>query len=129
MDDLKNNRPLVYLACPYSDPDREVRLKRFHAANVAAGKLMTATGEHVFSPISHTHAIAEDGRLPFNFDFWASYDRAILSVCHKIYILRLDGWQTSKGVLAEMSIAVEMGIPIEFLDAPAEAPAANERKA
>jgi hypothetical protein len=109
-------RPLVYLACPYSHPDRAVRLKRFWAANVVAGELIVNRGEHVFSPISHTHPIAEDGSLPLGWDFWAAYNRAVLSVCHKMYVLRLPGWDVSRGVLAELSIAVEMGIPIEFLD-------------
>ena len=112
----REHRPLVYLACPYSDPDQEVRLKRFYAANVIASELMRTRHENVFSPISHTHPIAEDGGLPLGWDFWQECDRAILSVCHKMYVLKLDGWQNSRGVLAEMDIAGQMGLPIEFLD-------------
>ena len=124
-------RPLVYLACPYSHPDRKVREQRFVAANIAAALLMTDRGEAVFSPISHTHPIAKDGALPLGWEFWSWYDRAVLSVCHKVYVLQLPGWQQSCGVAAETAIATEMGLPIEYLGRPwigdVEAPAAPER--
>jgi hypothetical protein len=111
-----SNRPLVYLACPYSHPDRQVRLQRFWQANVAAAALMTKRHELVFSPISHTHPIATDACLPLGWEFWERYDRAVLSVCHKVYVLALEGWEQSKGGTAELEIARQMGIPIEILD-------------
>ena len=67
---------MIYLACPYSHPDRTVRLARFDAANRAAGALMRE-GYHVFSPISHTHPIAEACELPLDFSFWEQYDREL----------------------------------------------------
>lgn len=103
------------MACPYSHPDREVRLKRFHAANAVASELMRASRENVFSPISHTHPIAEQGDLPLGWDFWEAYDRAFLSVSHKLYVLMLEGWEESVGVAAELEIAREMAIPVYFL--------------
>jgi hypothetical protein len=108
-------RPLVYLACPYSHPDPAVREERFHASNRAAAQLM-GQGIMVFSPISHTHPIAVAGDLPKGWDFWERYDRAVLSCCCKVVILQIDGWEQSTGVQAEIRIAVEMGIPVEFLE-------------
>jgi len=108
------NRPLTYLAVPYSHPDRAVRTARFNAVNRAAGMLMR-WGEHVFSPISHTHPIVEACRLPFDFDHWEPYNRAVLSCCHKLIVLKLDGWRESVGVQAEIKAARGMGIYIEFL--------------
>lgn len=109
------NRPLVYLACPYSHPDLKVREMRFHASNRAAAKLMQA-GEMIYAPISHTHPIAVDGDLPRGWDFWERYDRAVLSCCHKLVVLQEPGWQQSTGVQAEIKIAGELGIPVEFMD-------------
>ena len=105
---------MIYLACPYSDPDSEVRIQRFEAANRAAAKLMRA-GYHVFSPISHTHPIALAGDLPKGWDFWESYDRAFLSMMDNLTVLAIDGWRESKGVRAEMQIAAELGLSIGFL--------------
>jgi hypothetical protein len=107
---------LTYLACPYSDPDPAVRESRFHDVNACAAWLMSQ-GVLIFSPISHTHPIAVDGNLPTGFDFWERYDRAVLACCEKVLVLRLPGWQQSKGVQAEIRIAKEMGIPVEYLDA------------
>lgn len=106
---------LVYLAVPYSDPDQTVRLARFEAANKAAAKLM-AEGEFVFSPISHTHPIALSGGLPLGWDYWEQYDRAILSVCGRLIVLKMPGWDRSEGVKAECAIAEELGIEIEWMD-------------
>ena len=108
-------RKLVYLACPYSHPDASVREARFLAANKAAARLM-AKGEFVFSPISHTHPIAVAGDLPLGWDFWEAYDRAILAACGAIVVLRIDGWEKSKGVTAELQIAKQMGLEVRWME-------------
>jgi len=111
--------PLIYLACPYNDPDPAIRIARFEAVNRAAAYFM-AKGEYVFSPISHTHPIAMAGDLPHGWDHWQGYDRTILSVCHKLYVLQLAGWDKSVGVAGEMQIAAELGIPVFFVDTDPE---------
>lgn len=105
---------LVYLAVPYSSPDREVRLARFRAANIAAG-ILVKRGDIVFSPISHTHPIAEECDLPKGWEFWAAFDRAYLSASRLLVILCIDGWRESVGVNAEREIAKELRLPVEFM--------------
>jgi hypothetical protein len=116
-------RTLTYLAVPYSHPDRAVRIARFVAANKAAGVLMR-NGDVVFSPISHTHPIAEDCELPKGWDFWQSFDRAYLAASKRVVVLCIEGWSESVGVQAEIKIAEEMGIPVEYIFA--DEPEANE---
>lgn len=111
-------KTLIYLACPYSDPDPSILEHRFRCVNSAAAKLMRS-GLHVFSPISHTHPIAKAGALPLGWDFWEGYDRAILRTCAALAVLKLLGWDKSKGVAGEEKIAREFGIPVVYLD-PAE---------
>jgi len=106
---------LVYLATPYSHPEAAIREMRFEEVNRVAADMMRR-GEHVFSPISHTHPIALAGDLPKGWDFWQDYDRAILSSCYKLVVLMQDGWRESVGVQAEISIARDMGLPVEFMD-------------
>lgn len=105
---------LTYLAGPYSHPERAVRVQRFEALNRAAAVLMAA-GEHVYSPISHTHPIAEAGSLPLGWDFWEQYDRIYLGMSRRVVVLTLDGWRDSKGVTAELAIAAELGLPVEYM--------------
>ena len=111
----KNNQPLVYLAVPYSHPDPKMKEWRFAEANKMAAKLMK-TGIIVFSPISHCHSIAKHNALPTNWEFWKHFDSAYLSCANKLFVLMLDGWETSVGVTEEIKIANELGIPIEYIE-------------
>ena len=109
------DHPLVYLACPYSDPDPAVQVERFEAANRAAAMLLKE-GYNVFSPISMCHPIAVQAGLPGNFEFWERFDRAYLAVSNKLFVLRVPGWEISTGVNAEIQIAREKGITILYID-------------
>jgi len=110
---IKSQTELWYLACPYSHKDKRVMRKRFREANRAAAKLM-GSGHYVFSPISHTHPIAEAGELPRDWEFWAGYDTAIISRCTKMIVLTIDGWEESIGVQSEIKLAKKFCIPIEY---------------
>lgn len=112
---------LIYLAAPYSHPDPAVMDRRFHEINAVAAQLMQS-GEFIFSPISHTHPIAMAGGLPTGWDFWEKYDRAILSACCEVRVLMLDGWRESRGVTAEIAIAIKLGLPVTYIDLPAASP-------
>lgn len=120
---VRPKRPMIYLAVPYTDDDPSVREYRFEEANKAAVKLVFA-GNHVFSPISHTHPIALNGNLPIGWDYWADYDRLMLSICTHLVVLMLDGWRESTGVTAEIKIAREMGLIVEYMH-----PGTGSRKA
>jgi len=118
----KDNR-IVYLATPYSHPDASVREHRFREVNRVAGDMMRR-GEHVFSPISHTHPIALACDLPKGWEFWEAYDRAMMKACGRVVVLMQHGWEASVGVQSEITIARELGLPIEFMvhDAPEKKP-------
>ena len=108
-------KTLIYLATPYSDPDPTIREQRFCIVNGVAARLMRE-GYHIFSPISHTHPIALAGDLPKGWDFWHEFDKAVLSACAKVIVLRQPGWETSTGVKAEIKLAQEMGLSVEYID-------------
>jgi len=117
---IRNNksRSLIYLACPYSDPDPKIRIQRFNAVNKVAGELMRDK-EVVFSPISQVpfmHPIPQEKNLPKNFEYWENMRKIYLNYSYKIIVITLDGWEKSIGVQAEIKIAHEMGIPVEYMD-------------
>ncbi len=107
------NHSLIYLASPYSHPDDTVRQARFDAVCRAAGRMM-ANGALVFSPIAHSHPIAEYRQLPTDFGYWEAFDRTILGACKALVVLTLDGWEQSKGVAAEVDIALSLRLPVTF---------------
>ena len=116
IDDLPTDS-LMYLASPYSHPDQAVRELRFRQAAQAAAYLMSR-GLMIFSPIAHTHPIAEFG-LPKGWDFWRPYDELFMDACRGIVVLMLDGWRESTGVRAEIQYMAKRGIAAEYLH-PAE---------
>jgi len=82
--------------------------------------LRVMRSELVFSPVSHSHPVCEavvddETGESQSWGYWERFDRAILAICHKLYVLPLAGWQESVGVQAEIAIAEEMGIPVEIL--------------
>lgn len=105
---------LIYLASPYSHSDPEIRRQRFETVCFAAANFMR-DGHHIFSPIAHTHPIALHGELPKGWEFWQEYDRKIIAVCGELWVLRMDGWDKSVGVQAEIKIAEELGIPVKYV--------------
>lgn len=104
------------MASPYSSPNKVTQELRFLSVVIATGWLMGNIREYkFFSPISHTHPIATYCQLRGDWQFWAEYDQCVLSRCDEIWVLRLDGWQTSSGVTAELKIAAEIGLPVKYV--------------
>ncbi len=106
---------LAYLATPYSHPDESIRDIRWQVVTRIAAELMCA-GQLIYSPISHTHHMAKLYGLPTAWEFWEQHDTAILRACRKLIVLQQDGWQESVGVNAEIRIARELYIDVEYLE-------------
>lgn len=107
--------PLIYLASPYSHPDPAMRVARFESACRATSRLMK-TGMLVFSPIAQSHSVAIHGGTPVDWAFWEAYDTAVLAGCGKLLVLKLDGWDRSVGVGAEINIMLRAGKPVEYIE-------------
>lgn len=108
---------ITYLASPYSHPDPAIREQRFRDACRVAGDLMKQ-GKHVFAPIAHSHPIEQaftDGQ-PEGHDFWLEQDFAILRHAAELVVVRLEGWENSRGVAAEIAFAEAIGVPVNYVD-------------
>jgi hypothetical protein len=110
-----NRDRFIYLASPYSHPLSTVRYQRFELVCRIAGKMMI-DGLVVFSPIAHTHPIAELCVLPSSWNYWHKYDEVMILGSYKVIVACIDGWRESKGVTAEIEIAHQHGIPVEYLE-------------
>lgn len=104
---------MIYLASPYSHSNAIIRERRFRAACRVAARLIRS-GEVVFSPVAHGHAISLYG-VPTDWRFWKAHDRRFLEQCREVIVLTLDGWRQSVGVQAEIEIAGELGKPVRYL--------------
>lgn len=108
------NKPFIFLASPYSNPDAETRHKRFLAAAKAAANL-TQLGNLVYCPITHTAPMAEYGHLPQDCNYWLDLNRFYFERCDLLVILKLIGWDISVGIRQEMDWAEELGKPVIFI--------------
>lgn len=106
----------IYLACPYSDPDPAVRRYRYMAVTAAAAAQLTKFGSLVFSPVTHSHYLAEQFGCSQDGGFWKDWYLSFLEhwATH-LYVLQLQGWEESKGVNAEIDYAERHNIPIRMM--------------
>jgi hypothetical protein len=107
-------KDIMYIAIPYSHPDPRVRELRFEIANFVSAKLMN-NGKIVFSPISHSHPMVKYG-LPTDWKYWKSQDTAFLNMCSEFGIVKIDGWEQSKGVSDERDFMFNREIEIEMIE-------------
>lgn len=104
----------VYLAIPYSfNPELSYKI-----ANTVAAKLM-AEGYVVFSPISHSHPIADSlpEELRTDHDFWMKQDLPMLEWADELHVVELGGnlTENSRGVNEEMDTAFKLNKPIKYI--------------
>lgn len=106
----------IYLACPYSHPSAEMRHLRFQVVSRIAGELIEQRLT-VFSPITHGHAISLfSPALPGDWDFWELHCRSFLTWADALKVVNIPGMEASVGVIAEIDLAAQLGLPIEILD-------------
>lgn len=96
----------IYMASPYSGTP-EQQQERYEKARWAAAELIKQ-GSVIFSPIVHCHEILFNHDLPGDIDFWHWYDRAMIEAAHTFAILKLPGWDESKGIKWETQVALEL---------------------
>lgn len=107
---------LNYLASPYTHPDKQRRRKRARAVIMLACRLIQEKKLHIFSPIAHTHAIAECGDLPSDIAYWEEFDTILLKASSRLLIATIEGWEESVGIAVERKIMASLGRPIVLVD-------------
>jgi nucleoside 2-deoxyribosyltransferase len=110
-------KKLIYLAIPYSwNPE-----KSFKIANEVAADLIS-NGNVVFSPISHSHPIADhmDEDLRTDHEVWMNQDLPILERCDEVVIVSIEKHggigliNDSIGCTRELKLARKKKLPINI---------------
>lgn len=105
-----------YVMTPYShNPDKQAA---FDQACAAAAWLM-AQGVRVFCPIAHSHPVA--AVLPpetHTHNFWMDQDYPLVRSAIGGIVVKMPGWDTSRGVTQERQWFLDLCRPVFFLSWP-----------
>lgn len=105
-------RGFWYLATPYAKWHGGHEDAFRHAA--ALGGRLLAKGVHCFTPIAHSHPMAENAPSLGHADhsIWMPFDKQFVDAAFGIIVADMDGWRESKGVTMEVNWAREQGKPL-----------------
>src|SRR5574341_1554811 len=113
---IMQDEGFIYLATPYSSTDEVIRKGRTILAVKHAAKLIKE-GNNVFCPIAYNVGLCKYSDVPMDDSpFWMNQDKAFLKKCSKLVVVKMWGWEHSKGILEEIELAKELGIPIEYIE-------------
>lgn len=104
----------VYIASPYSHPEPLIREERYLRASYYLQQCLTSR-KWAYSPIVHCHELAKIWNLPKDAAFWEDYNFTMLQRAARLEVLRLDGWDQSVGIKAELKKAETFGLPIVYV--------------
>lgn len=106
---------LIYLASPYSHSNDDIREMNYKiVSNIAAN--MVSEGKVVLSPISYGHNLLNFCNMPSDWEFWYNFCVTFLLKCDELIVVKMPGWDISKGVLEEIEIAKNHNIKISFIE-------------
>ena len=98
----------IYLAGPYTHKDPVVMQDRFEFLTKVAVNLVSL-GYFVFSPITHSHPLNLKLNI-YEFAHWRSYDLIMIAEwADEVWVVPIDGWQESTGVIDEIRFTKEIG--------------------
>ena len=93
-----------YIASPYTHKNEEVRNERFRQVMRFTANLMRLEIP-CYSPIVHCHELANSHQLPTTFEYWIKMNHAMIDASRGVIVLKLEGWEESKGVKDEIEYA------------------------
>lgn len=109
---------MIYIASPYTagGADEALMQERYEQACIATAK-MTRNGHTVFSPIVHSHPLTKCGveGLGRDFAYWSKIDYEFIDLCDELVVLKLKGWQDSKGIAEEVKYAESKGKIVNYV--------------
>lgn len=101
---------IVYVAAPYSSPLVGVTQQRLEKTWAFTMRLISE-GHTAFSPVCYFDPMATAMKLPTTADYWHQHNMQFLRISQAIFVLRLTGWDQSKGVMLETKLAKALCIP------------------
>lgn len=106
---------MIYVVSPYSHEDKRVEEERFERV-VQHMACLARDGLYVYSPIAHWHPIAIKHDMPTDFTYYRKVNEDMIRRAASLLLIKMSGWQISRGVGHEVEFARERNIPIYTMD-------------
>jgi hypothetical protein len=104
----------IYLASPFSHSDKKIEKKRYEDVTLIAALLTKRFGHAMFLPITQSYAMTKAvPSLKGDFNSWKDIDLHMVGKSDELWVVLLDGWSESIGVLAEIKEALMLHKPIK----------------
>jgi hypothetical protein len=110
---------MIYLASPYSHPDKAVEAFRYIVVTKIAAYLIAEHNVAMFLPITQSHTL-KDHELRLKgttFAAWRDIDLCAIDHCDEVWVVKMKGWKESVGVTAEIDHAKLTNKPIKYINA------------
>lgn len=104
---------MIYLASPYSHPEKEVRELRFRQTLSFCYPYIIG-GTPLYSPIVYGHQFTELLSAPFDAASWQDFNERMLSDAKELWVLKLPGWSASFGIGLEIAFCKTFNKPIYY---------------
>lgn len=106
------NKPIIYLASPYSHKSRRIRNQRAAEIRKIMARIINEQDAIIpFSPIALTHDL---DRLCRDVRWVEDFDKHLLARFDGMIIVKMPGWDTSVGIKKELNFCLEHRIPYAY---------------
>ena len=106
---------LIYIGSPYSHHDPDVVEENYKKVSRLAARLCSK-GHVAFSPITYGHTLLGFENMPGDWEFWRSFCLTFLEKSDELLVYKMEGWENSKGLAAEIEYALEKNIPVRWVE-------------
>jgi len=106
---------MIYVGSPYTHHSSIVMDERARDVAKYTARLI-GQGKLAYSPIAHGHMINGYLKEDPGWEYWKEHDIWMLVRCIQFHVLCLDGWEESVGLKAEIQVASNRLMPIEYID-------------
>lgn len=107
----------VYIASPFSSTNKAVERFRYNEVTRISAKLYYKYPHAFILPITQSYQLKKhEPRLGGSFARWRDVDLKFISVSDEVWVVMLDGWKDSIGVIAEIEYANKIGKIVRYLN-------------
>ncbi len=105
---------MIYIASPFTSDNVFLEAERHDAVRLYTAGCIER-GEVAYSPIVHGVSICHAKEIDGGFNTWRDHCLGMLAKADELRVLKLEGYDESQGVNAEIAFALDNGVPVTYV--------------